>query len=293
MKYKELKKEFLNFFKEKGHTIVPSSSLNPINSSVLFTTAGMQQFTSYLAGEKDAFKDFGNNRLASCQKCFRMDDIEEVGDETHHTFFEMLGNWSIGDEQEGYFKEGAIEYALDVLINVFKIDRNKLSVTIFEGNNETPRDSEAKNIWLKNGFSEDEIREFGEDNFWSVGDSGPCGPSSEIFYDKGDKFGCGDENCGPNCPKCNRFVEIWNLVFMQYFKEKDGSYRLLKQTNIDTGMGLERIISILQDKPSAYQTDLFLPIIKKIEEISGKKYNEDKKVFRILADHIRGVVFLV
>ncbi len=294
MKYKELRKEFLNFFKEKGHMVVPSSSLKPINSSVLFTTAGMQQFTLYLTGEKDIFKDFGNNRLSSCQKCFRTDDIDEVGDKTHHTFFEMLGNWSIGDEKDGYFKEGAIEYALDFLINVLKVDKEKLFITVFKGNKETPKDDEARKIWLKKGFSENKIREFEKDNFWGpVGNNGPCGPSSEIFYDRGETFGCGDKNCGPNCSKCNRFVEIWNLVFMQYFKEENGSYRLLDQTNIDTGMGLERILSILQDKPSAYQTDLFLPVIKKIEEISDKKYNDEKRIFRILADHIRGVVFLV
>jgi len=293
MKYKELRKEFLNFFKEKGHMVVPSSSLKPINSSVLFTTAGMQQFTLYLTGEKDAFKDFGNNRLSSCQKCFRTDDIDEVGDKTHHTFFEMLGNWSIGDEKDGYFKEGAIEYALEFLINVLKVDKEKLFITVFKGTKETPKDDEARKIWLKKGFSENKIREFEKDNFWGpVGGSGPCGPSSEIFYDRGEEIGCGDSNCGPNCPKCNRFVEIWNLVFMQYFKEENGSYRLLEQTNIDTGMGLERMLSILQEKPSAYQTDLFLPIIKKIEEISGKKYNDEKRIFRILADHIRGVVFL-
>jgi len=293
MKYKELREKFLHFFKEKGHTIVPSSSLKPINSSVLFTTAGMQQFTSYLAGEKDVLKDFGNNRLSSCQKCFRTDDIDEVGDETHHTFFEMLGNWSIEQEKKGYFKREAIEYALDFLINVLKIDKQKLFVTIFKGDKKAPKDDEARNIWLEKGFSENKINAFEKDNFWGpVGGVGPCGPSSEIFYDKGEKFGCGDKDCGPNCPNCNRFVEIWNLVFMQYFKEENGSYRLLKQKNIDTGMGLERILSILQDKPSAYQTDLFLPIIKKIEEMSGKKYDDEKRVFRILADHIRGVVFL-
>ena len=187
MRYKELREEFLNFFKEKGHTIVPSSSLKPINSTVLFTTAGMQQFTLYLTGEKDAFNDFGNNRLSSCQKCFRTGDIDEVGDETHHTFFEMLGNWSIGDEKEGYFKEGAIEYALDFLVNVLKVDKQKLSVTIFKGNKETSKDDEAKKIWLKKGFPENKISEFEKDNFWGpVGGSGPCGPSSEIFYDKGE-----------------------------------------------------------------------------------------------------------
>ena len=291
MKYGELRKQFLDFFKEKGHVIVPSSSLRPINSSVLFTTAGMQQFTPYLTGEKDIFKNFGNNRLASCQKCFRMDDIDEIGDETHHTFFEMLGNWSIGDEKDGYFKEKAIDYTLDFLINILKIDKKRLFITIFKGNKEIPKDNEARELWLKKGFPENKIGEFEKDNFWGpVGGIGPCGPSSEIFYDRGEEFGCKD--CRPNCPKCNRFVEIWNLVFMQYFKEEDSSYRLLEQKNVDTGMGLERMLSILQDKPSAYQTDLFLSVIKKIEEMSGKKYDDEKRIFRILADHIRSVVFL-
>ncbi len=292
MKYQELRNNFLDFFEKKEHVIVPSSSLKPINSSVLFTTAGMQQFTSYLSGDKDIFKDFKGNRLVSCQKCFRSDDIEEVGDKTHHTFFEMLGNWSIGDDRGGYFKEGAINYALDFLINVLKIDKNKLSVTIFKGNKDIEKDEESKGIWLKKGFSEEKISEFEKDNFWGpVGDSGPCGPSSEIFYDRGEEFGCG-EDCGPNCPDCNRFVEIWNLVFMEYFQQENGSYRLLKNKNVDTGMGLERMISILQEKPSAYETELFMPIIEKIEKLSNCNYEKEKRIFRILVDHIRAVVFI-
>lgn len=293
MKYKDLRKKYLNFFEKKGHKVVPSSSLKPVNSSVLFTTAGMQQFTLHLAGEKDPIEDFGSNTLTSCQKCFRSDDIEEVGDETHHTFFEMLGNWSIGKEKKGYFKKGAISYAFEFLTQDLNINPDKLSVTIFKGNKEINRDEESKELWIKEGIPEKRITEFKKDNFWGpVGETGPCGPSTEIFYDKGEEFGCGDKNCGPNCEKCDRFVEIWNLVLMEYFKEKDGSFRLLKQTNIDTGMGLERMLSILQEKPSVYSTDLFLSVIKKIESISGKDYENHKRIFRILADHIRGVVFL-
>ncbi len=293
MKYRKLRNHYLNYFKKNEHNIVPSSSLKPINSSVLFTTAGMQQFTLHLAGEKDVFEDFENNKLASCQKCFRSDDIEEVGDETHHTFFEMLGNWSIGEKKGGYFKEGAINYAVDFLLNVLKIDKNKLSITIFKGNDEIEKDIKAKEIWMKHGFPEEKITEFEDDNFWGpVGNTGPCGPSTEIFYDKGEEFGCGGQDCGPNCEKCDRFLEIWNLVFMQYYRERGGSYRLLKQKNVDTGMGLERMLSILQGKPSVYKTDLFSSVIDKIESLSSKDYNKEKRIFRILADHIRGVVFL-
>ncbi|MBD3207875.1 MAG: alanine--tRNA ligase [Candidatus Nealsonbacteria bacterium] len=295
MKADEIRKKFLDFFNERGHKIVPSSSLVPEDSSVLFTTAGMQQFTLYLQGVRDPLEDFGSRHLASCQKCFRTDDIEEVGDDTHHTFFEMLGNWSVGvDEEENYFKEGAIQYALDFFVKELGFEKEKLWVTVFKGEKGVPKDKRAFEIWKQQGIPEERIKEFGMgDNFWGpVSKTGPCGPCSEIFYDRGEDKGCGSQGCGPNCEQCNRFVELWNLVFMQYLKNEGGEYELLPQTNIDTGIGFERITAVLQKKPSAYETDLFSPIIEKLEEISGKKYQSQIELFRILADHGRGIVFL-
>lgn len=292
----ELRKKFLTFFEKKGHKIVPSSSLIPGDSSVLFTSAGMQQFIPYLTGEKEILKDFNNRHLCSVQKCFRSNDIDEVGDDTHHTFFEMPGNWSIGeDSKTGYFKRGAIEYALEFFIEILKLDKDKFWITFFSGQESIPEDQESINIWKENGIPQERMRGFGiDDNFWGpVGDSGPCGPCSEIHYDRGEKYGCGDPVCGPNCKKCDRFIELWNLVFMEYSKNQDGSYSKLPQRNVDTGIGFERLTSILQDKDSAYESDLFLPIIQKTEELSGKKYEENRKYFRIITDHIRGSVFLV
>jgi len=294
MTSEELRKQFLDFFKERGHIIVPSSSLLPNDQTVLFTTAGMQQFSLYLAGKKDVVKDFKARHLASSQKCFRTDDIEEVGDDTHHTFFEMLGNWSIGQDENGYFKEGAIKYALEFL-DLLGLDKNRLHITVFKGEGSVSKDEEAINLWINNGISKERIREYGKkDNFWGpVGNTGPCGPCSELHYDRGEEYGCGGANCGPNCDDCKRFVEIWNLVFMQYNKNEAGEYELLAQTNIDTGIGFERLISLLQGKNSSYETDLFEDVIKKIEEVSNKKYLEYKKAFRIIADHARSIVFLL
>ena len=292
----KLRQAFLDFFERKGHKIVPSSSLIPADPSVLFTSAGMQQFIPYLSGEKDALKDFGNKHLCSAQKCFRANDVDEVSDDTHHTFFEMLGNWSVGeDSKTGYFKEGAIEYALEFLAEVLKLNKNKFWITIFSGEKNIPKDQESIDIWEKNGIPRERMKEFGiKDNFWGpVGVAGPCGPCSEIHYDRGEKYGCGDSDCGPNCKKCSRFVEIWNLVFMEYNKNQDSSYSKLPQKNVDTGIGFERLASILQKKESAYESDLFLPIIEKIEEISGQNYKNNKKYFRIIADHIRGSIFLI
>ncbi len=296
MTSKEVRKKFLRFFKEKGHKVVPSSSLLPKDKTVLLTTAGMQQFTLYLQGEKDPLLDFGNRHLASSQKCFRTDDIEEVGDDTHHTFFEMLGNWSIGQDllRKGYFKEGAIKYALEFFVDVLDLDKDKIWTTIFKGENNIPKDEEAKRIWEENGIKTERIKEFGKsDNFWGpVGKIGPCGPCSEIFYDRGEEFGCKDPDCGPNCDNCKRYVELWNLVFMEYFKKEGGGYKLLFQKNVDTGAGLERLTALLQDKSSVYETDLFWPIIQELEKVSAKKYKDEKRIFRIIADHIRAVVFL-
>ena len=292
MQSEELRQKFLDFFEKREHLMVPSSSLLPIDSSVLFTTAGMQQFSLYLSGEKDVIKDFGSRHLVSCQKCFRTDDIEEVGDDTHYTFFEMLGNWSIGEDEKGYFKKGAIEYALEFLVDELGLEKDRFYVTVFKGEEGIKRDEEAINIWKSKGINK--IKEFGKkDNFWGpVGQSGPCGPCSEIHYDRGEKFGCGRTDCGPNCDYCKRFVEIWNLVFMEYFKDEKGEYEILPQKNIDTGIGFERLVSLLQKKDSAYETDLLSPLILKLEEMSRLEYSQNKKPFRIIVDHVRGAVFL-
>lgn len=275
MKSKELREKFLEYFEKRGHRIVPSSSLIPKDNTVLLTTAGMQQFVPYLSGEKDVLGDFSNKHLCSSQKCFRAVDIDEVGDDTHHTFFEMLGNWSIGTNNNGeYFKEGAIKFALDFFVGELGLEKDKLHITIFEGNNDIPKDEEAKRIWLENGILEDKIKEMGmEDNFWGpTANIGPCGPSSEIYYNG---------------------VEIWNLVFMEYNKKSDGTFEKLSQTNIDTGVGFERLLTLLNNVDSAYETDLFEPIIKELEKLSDKKYKDNQKNFRIIVDHIRSSVFLI
>ncbi|MDD3386547.1 MAG: alanine--tRNA ligase [Candidatus Pacebacteria bacterium] len=289
MNSNELRKTFLDFFEKKGHKVVPSSSLLPTDPSVLFTTAGMQQFSLYLAGKKDVISDFGSCHLASCQKCFRTDDIEEIGDDTHHTFFEMLGNWSIGQDESGYFKEGAINLALEFLESI-GLERKRMHITVFGGEGDILKDDEAINIWKTKGIAS--IRECSKkDNFWGpVSLTGPCGPCSEIHYDRGESFGCGRDDCGPNCDYCKRYVEIWNLVFMQYFKNESGDYELLNQTNIDTGIGFERLLSIIQGNNSAYDTDLFTDVISEIKKMS---LNEDERAYRIIADHIRGSVFLI
>jgi len=294
MDSKELRHKFLEFFIKDGHAVVSSSSLLPADPSVLLTTAGMQQFVPYLSGQKDVVKDFGSRHLVSSQKCFRTVDIDNIGDDTHHTFFEMLGNWSVGvDEKGNYFKEGAIKYALDFFINELGLDKERIYVTVFKGENNIPKDEEAIRIWSESGIPQERIKEFGaEDNFWGpTAQTGPCGPSSEIHYDRGEEYGCKD--CGPNCDKCKRFVELWNLVFMEYNKKQDGSYEKLPQTNIDTGIGFERLLAVLEKKSSAYETDLFSGILGKIEELSGEKYESRKKEFRIVADHTRGACFLI
>jgi len=292
----ELRKKFLKFFEKREHKIIPSGSLIPKDKTVLLTSAGMQQFIPYLSGEKNVLEDFGTRHLSSVQKCFRTPDVDKIGDDTHNTFFEMLGNWSIGEDPEkGYFKERAIKLALDFFVGEIGLDKSKFWITIFKGENDIPRDEESLDIWQKNEISSKKIVEFGlKDNFWGpVGEIGPCGPCSEIHYDRGSEYGCGYPSCGPNCQKCERFVELWNLVFMEYNKNKDGLYAKLPQRNVDTGIGFERLVALLQGKDSAYETDLFLPVIKKLEEISGKKYEENKKNFRIIADHVRGSVFLI
>lgn len=295
MTSKEIRRKFLDFFEKRRHKVVASSSLIPADSSVLFTTAGMQRFSPYLSGEKDIIKDFGTRHLASSQKCFRANDIEEIGDDTHHTFFEMLGNWSIGeDSEDGYFKEGAIKYALDLLLEEYGLEKERLWITIFKGNKDIPKDKESKEIWRRHGIPEERIREFGEeDNLWGpVAKTGPCGPNTEIHYDRGEEYGCSSPDCGPNCSNCQRFVEIWNLVFMEYFKDENGNFKALPFRNVDTGAGLERLASVLQEKNSAFETDLFKPLVQELIEISSLDYERERRKIRIIVDHIRGAVFL-
>jgi len=292
----DIRKIFLNYFEKNDHLILPSSSLIPLGDpSVLLTTAGMQQFKEYYLGIKKP----PQKRIATVQKCFRTSDIDNVGYTNEHcTFFEMLGNFSFGD----YFKEEAIRYSLDLIVNTLKIPLEKLLVAVFKGDKDIPADLESIEQWKKNGISDDKIYKFGkEENFWGpAGETGPCGPCSEIYYDFGKEYGCGKDSCGPGCD-CGRFLEIWNLVFTQY--NFDGKkYAGLPQKNIDTGMGLERIEAVLKGNPSVFKTSLFNGIIKKIEEISDEKtsYKNSKKVSlefdkstRIIADHTRAIYFLI
>ncbi|MFH1612021.1 MAG: alanine--tRNA ligase [bacterium] len=304
MTSKEIRAKFLKFFEDKGHAVVPSSSLIPDDDSVLLTIAGIQQFVPYLSGEVEP----PYKRACSAQKCVRAggkhNDLDEVGDDTHHTFFEMLGNWSFGD----YFKSEAIDFALEFLTKECGISEDRLVATIFKGEGEIERDEESYNLWLQKGFTKDKIFEFGmKDNFWGpTANTGPCGPSSEIHYDKtGQSCECG-EKCNPEC-SCGRFVEIWNLVFMEYNKTEDGKYKPLPHKNVDTGIGFERLVAILQNKKTAYDTDLFLPLMKKIDVILSEAKNLvegdeiaslplvacNDKVARVIADHIRAVCFMI
>ena len=285
MNAKELRNAYVDFFKKRGHAYIPSASLIPENDpTVLFTTAGMHPLVPYLLGEKHP----AGKRLVNYQKCIRTGDIDDIGDSTHLTFFEMLGNWSLGD----YFKEGSIKMSYDLLTEVLKIKIKNLAVTAFEGNENAPKDMETYNAWKKLGFKDDQIFFYGvEDNWWGpAGQTGPCGPDTEIFYDDG-RPKC-SKKCGPAC-KCGKYVEIWNNVFMEYNKKEDGTYVPLSQQNVDTGMGLERVLAMMNGVKSAYDTELFIPTIKEIERLSGKRYEDNIKAFRIIADHLRSATFLL
>lgn len=252
---------------------------------MLFTTAGMHPLIPYLLGEKHP----GGKRLTDVQKCIRTEDIDEVGDDIHCTFFEMLGNWSLGD----YFKQKSISMSFEFLTNYLQIPAERLAVTVFEGDELVPPDVEAEEIWKNIGLTSDQIYRYGrEDNWWGpAGQTGPCGPDTEIFYDMG-KSKCGPK-CGPSC-HCGKYVEIWNNVFMQYNKEADGTFTELKQKNVDTGMGLERVLTILNGKNNVYDTDLFLPIMQKVEEIlerEGRVLSEKDK--RIICEHTRTITFIL
>ena len=302
MKSAELRQKYLKFFEDKGHKIIPSASLVPQDivelagtQRVMFTTAGMHPLVPYLLGTPHP----EGRRLVNIQRCLRTDDIDDVGDNVHNTFFEMLGNWSLGD----YWKEEAISWSYDFLINHLKLDAKRIYVSVYAGDSDAPFDEESYNIWLKLGVEKDHIYKYGKkDNWWGpIGQIGPCGPDTEMFYDLDPKKGKADP-----AKNNNRFVEIWNDVFMEYdrkIKDKrskiknseelsgeDFEYVPIKQKNVDTGMGLERMLLVLQGAKSIYETDVFLPVMKQIEDLSNF-FSE--KSSRIVADHLRAAVFLI
>lgn len=284
----ELRKAFCDFYISKGHALIGSASLIPENDpTVLFTTAGMHPLVPYLQGEPHPL----GKRLCSVQKCVRTGDIDEVGDKSHCTFFEMLGNWSLGD----YGKEEAINYSYEFLTSVLKINPYNLAFTVFAGDENAPRDEEAIKCWKSHGIKDEQIFALPKENNWwgPAGLTGPCGTDTEMFIDNGAEK-CSDE-CSPACD-CGKYLEIWNEVFMQYDKREDGNFLPLKQKNVDGGMGLERTLCILNGYESVYDTDLFSGVIKLIERLSDKKYGEDEatdKAIRIIADHVRTVTFIM
>lgn len=284
MKADELRRMYVEFFCERGHKEVASASLLPENDpTVLFTTSGMHPFVPYLLGEKHP----QGKRLVDIQKCIRTGDIDEVGDDTHLTFFEMLGNWSLGD----YFEQESISMSYEFLVTKLNIPKEKLAVTVFEGDDIVPRDDESAKIWMEKGLLKSQIFYYGrEENWWGpAGQTGPCGPDTEIFYDMG-KEKCGPE-CGPSC-HCGKYVEIWNNVFMQYNKQLDGSYTELTQKNVDTGMGLERILTIFNGYTNVYETELFVPVMTRLDEIiKDRKMPLREK--RIICEHIRAICFVL
>ncbi len=281
----ELRQKYLDFFKSKKHEIISSASLVPENDpTVLFTTAGMHPLVPYLLGAKHP----GGNRIANVQKCVRTGDIDEVGDTSHFTFFEMLGNWSLGD----YFKEDSIKWSFEFLTDKkwLGVDIKKLAVSVFEGDDDAPRDNESANMWKKLGMPENRIAYLPKKNNWwgPAGLTGPCGPDTEIFYWRG-KTEFPPEDSNPGNDEDN-WLEIWNNVFMEYFKNEKGEFEPLKQKNVDTGMGMERTIAVINGLTDTYQIDTMWPLIQKIEEISGREYVENAdvtKAMRVIADHLR------
>ena len=280
MKAIEIRNKFLEFFKKHNHNIIPSAPLIPENDpSVLFTTAGMQPLVPYLLGEKHP----AGKRIADYQKCVRTVDIDSVGDNRHLTYFEMLGNWSLGD----YFKEEAIAMSYEFLTKELGINPEKLSVTCFAGDEDAPRDMEAFNAWKKAGIPEERIYFYGKkENWWIAGEEGPCGPDTEMFLDTG-KPACSD-NCQPSCD-CGKYVEIWNNVFMEYYKSKNGITKL-KQRNVDTGLGLERMAMLLQKVETPFDTELFKPVMDKLKELEKV---DDIKSRRIVAEHLRSSIMII
>ena len=286
----ELRSMFLKFFKDHGHAVISSASVIPENDpTVLFTTAGMHPLVPYLMGAKHP----AGKRLTDVQKCVRTGDIDDVGDFSHLTFFEMLGNWSLGD----YFKEQMIPWSWEFLTSpeYLGLPKDRLAFSVFAGDADCPRDEESAQLWRNCGVADDHIFFLPKENNWwgPAGITGPCGPDTEMFIIT-DKEPCGP-NCSPAC-SCGRYLEIWNDVFMQYNKKADGTFEPLEQKNVDTGMGLERTICVLNGKKSVYETDLFADILKKISELSGKEYGSDEmttRAFRIIADHMRTATFIM
>ena len=284
----ELIEKYTEFFKTKKHAIIGSASLIPENDpSVLFTTAGMHPLVPYLMGQKHPL----GKRLADVQKCIRTSDIDEVGDASHHTFFEMLGNWSLGD----YFKKEAIEWSFEFLTKEINIPIERLGISVFAGDNDAPRDDEAARIWASLGIPKERIAYLPKNNNWwgPAGETGPCGPDTEMFYYIG-KLPM-QKNSNPGNDEKN-WCEIWNDVFMQYNKTNQGKYEELNNKNVDTGMGVERTLAVINGLSDNYQTTIFKPIIRKIESISGKKYeknNDTARSMRIIADHIRAATFIL
>ncbi len=281
---KEFRQKYIDFFKSKGHIEIPSASLIPNNDpTVLFNTAGMQPLVPYLLGQTHPL----GVRLVNCQKCLRTVDFDNIGDNTHHTFFQMLGNWSLGD----YFKKESIAFSFEFLTSPkwLGIAKEKLAFTVYQGDSKVPKDEESANLWLSLGVSKDRIAYLNaSNNFWSAGDVGPCGPDSEIFYWTGK-----EEAPKVFDPSNDKWVEIWNNVFMMYNRLSSGDVEPLPKKNVDTGMGFERTFAILSAKESAYETDLFSSVISLIEKLSNKKYSNHKKEMRIIADHIRASTFLI
>ena len=287
----EIREKFLSYFEAQGHSRFASSSLIPVGDpTLLLTTAGMVQFKPYFTGEAEP----QNKRATTSQKCFRTPDIEEVGDATHNTLFEMLGNFSFGD----YFKANAVDFAVELMTEGYGIPLDKFSAAIHH------TDEETRGLWEAKGIPADKVYSYGDDeNWWGpAGDEGPCGPCSELHYDYGAEYGCLRDNCAPNCTNvmddgvvCDRYVELWNLVFMQYYHHLDGTRTNLPAPSVDTGMGFERLVRILQDVDTAYETDLFTPIIAAVERVSGKSYDnpDDTYAIRVVAEHGRSVTFLI
>ncbi|MCM1289733.1 MAG: alanine--tRNA ligase [Corallococcus sp.] len=284
-----LRKKFLDFFAERGHAVIKSASLIPENDpSVLFTTAGMHPLIPYLLGQKHP----KGTRLTDVQKCVRTGDIEEVGDDSHLTFFEMLGNWSLGD----YFNHESIAWSYEFLTDkkYLGLDADRLSVTVFAGDDDAARDVDSAKVWEQCGIPKERIFYLPKkNNWWIAGTTGPCGPDTEIFWDTG-KPVCSDR-CDPSCD-CGKYLEIWNNVFMQFNRQADGTYLPLAQKNVDTGMGLERTVCVLNGYKSVYDIDLFADALAKIQQLSGKVYGTDEKItksMRIIADHVRTATFLL
>ena len=286
----ELRQMYLSFFESKGHAVISGSSLIPENDpTVLFTTAGMHPLVPYLLGEPHP----SGRRLCDCQKCIRTGDIDAVGDPSHLTFFEMLGNWSLGD----YFKEDAIAWSYEFMTSkaYLGFDPERLYVTVFEGDADVPCDEASIAVWKKLGLRDERIFALpAEDNWWGIpGGTGPCGPDTEMFIDTGEAP-CGG-TCRPGC-SCGKYFEIWNDVFMQYRRTEDGGCESLQQHNVDTGMGIERTIAMLQGKTSVFETELFVPVVEAIESGSGRRMGDDeptRKAFRVIADHIRSSMFIL